>query len=362
VDRAFTACASTYQVFATGQNAAQNPSKSPSYATMLDMRRYAGGEVFNVGSVAFGQSLMSDSLKASASQQLTPVIKNAIARLSTLHPPQTAPPSDFNGDGAPDILARKPDGTLWFYPGNGSGALLSGTQVGSSWNIFNAIVPIKDFDGDGCSDIITRNTGALSEWANGTLSLYLTDARGATTDGSLIDGANGWQGVSLIVAPGDWNGDAKPDLIARNSTGNLVLYTGNGSGGFISGAVIPGTNGWGGINMLVAPGDWNGDGKPDLIGRVAATGDLWMYTGNGVGGISGQQLIGTSWQNFDAILGMGDFSGDGKPDLIARGVYGSDAGKLLLFTGSGNSSGAFLGGPFTVGTSFQVFDSVYAVR
>jgi FG-GAP repeat len=54
-------------------------------------------------------------------------------------------PGDFSGDGKPDVLARKPDGTLWMYRGNGAGNWIDfagGIQVGAGWNMFDAVVAV----------------------------------------------------------------------------------------------------------------------------------------------------------------------------------------------------------------------------
>jgi hypothetical protein len=42
-------------------------------------------------------------------------------------------PGDFSGDGRPDILARDAAGSLWLYPGNGTGGVTARTLVGSGW-------------------------------------------------------------------------------------------------------------------------------------------------------------------------------------------------------------------------------------
>jgi hypothetical protein len=52
-----------------------------------------------------------------------------------------AAPGDFNGDGAPDILARDTTGLLWLYPTTGTGSWLPRTQVGSGWNVMTAALP-----------------------------------------------------------------------------------------------------------------------------------------------------------------------------------------------------------------------------
>ena len=47
--------------------------------------------------------------------------------------------NDVNGDGKQDVLARESNGTLWLYPGNGSGSWLPRVQIGSSWASYDWI-------------------------------------------------------------------------------------------------------------------------------------------------------------------------------------------------------------------------------
>ena len=68
------------------------------------------------------------------------------------------------------------------------------------------------------------------------------------------------------VAVGDFNGDGKPDLVAANALSNNVsLLLNNGSGGFTS----AGNFGVGDNPYSVAVGDFNGDGKPDIVSANA---------------------------------------------------------------------------------------------
>ena len=60
---------------------------------------------------------------------------------------------DFNGDKIADLLARKPDGTLWFYPGTGT-ALRRAAKIGpGGWDAFDALISVRDFTGDGKNDL-----------------------------------------------------------------------------------------------------------------------------------------------------------------------------------------------------------------
>ncbi|MEA2245144.1 MAG: serine protease, partial [Solirubrobacteraceae bacterium] len=71
-----------------------------------------------------------------------------------------------------------------------------------------------------------------------------------------------------------------------------------------------------------------------------SAGKLLMYRGNGAGGFlqPTAQQIGSGWQVFDALFAGGDFSGDGKPDILARDANG------LLFVYRGNGGGGFITG------------------
>ena len=65
------------------------------------------------------------------------------------------------------------------------------------------------------------------------------------------------------------------------------------------------------------PSDFNADGKPDLIWQNQATGQLYYWLMNGValqssGYLNNGQAVDTNWK----IVGIGDFNADGKPDLI----------------------------------------------
>jgi hypothetical protein len=73
--------------------------------------------------------------------------------------------------------------------------------------------------------------------------------------------------------------------VAVKANGDLYLYRGNGLGGF-SGAGTGIGGGWGGFGALFSPGDFTGDGRSDVL-AVKANGDLYLYRGNGLGRFTG---------------------------------------------------------------------------
>src|SRR4051812_35689502 len=72
-----------------------------------------------------------------------------------------------------------------------------------------------------------------------------------------------------------------------------------------------------------------------------------MYRGNGSGGWAPNvpDAIGTGWGSFTAFLAPGDFSGDGKPDVLVR----DGDGRLLMYRGNG-AGGWAAGARQTVGS------------
>ena len=58
------------------------------------------------------------------------------------------------------------------------------------------------------------------------------------------------------------------------------MYRGNGAGGFVTGRAEQIGTGWGPFTALLAPGDWSGDGYPDILARTSE-GALLMYRGDG---------------------------------------------------------------------------------
>ncbi|MFE0705406.1 FG-GAP repeat domain-containing protein, partial [Streptomyces sp. NPDC058872] len=271
---------------------------------------------------------------------------------------------------APRPTAEKP--VVTFDPPSlnlpGGGAARAGTTATTG---VGASPQLSDFDGDGRSDLIYRGwdgnvytattTGQEGQFGytdepakdiipignqdgdasgpevlllsqSGVLSLY-TDA---TTNGaSYAWEGRGWNAYNKVVAPGDVNDDGRADLVARDHDGGLYLYyaTGNRSAPFASRVKIG--SGWNIYDQLFGIGDNNGDGWADLIGRDTA-GDLWFYAGTGdkARPFAARVKIGTGWHIYNQIMSVGDDNGDGNGELIARDMKGT----LWYYTGKGNGT------------------------
>ncbi len=230
---------------------------------------------------------------------------------------------DLDGDGHPDVVSS--------VVSSGSGVrvsvrvpspVLSGKQIGTGWATKDLVVGSPDLGGDSRPDLVARDgvTGAL--W------LYQSDGRGGFTTTRQI--GSGWGGMRHLVAPGDWDGDARADLLGITTDGTMYLYRGLGTGRFVSGKAVGW--GWGAMTSVVGVGDLDGDGRRDLV-ALDGTGTARTYSGNGRGGFVRSTVLATEWSDVDALVGVGDWDRDGRPDLITRDTAGRMTTRFATATG-----------------------------
>ncbi|WP_195908901.1 glycoside hydrolase domain-containing protein [Microlunatus sp. Gsoil 973] len=141
--------------------------------------------------------------------------------------------------------------------------------------------------------------------------------------------------VDLKVLPGpgfnDFTGNGWPDLLARDTaTGDVYLYPGNGTN-LESRTRI--ASKWTASDSITRFGDFNRDGPDDIIVRDSNTGYLWLYPGTG-SGLGPRVRLATGWNAMRETTAVGDLTGDGFPDLVAAD---KSSGTLYLYPGRGTA-------------------------
>ena len=77
----------------------------------------------------------------------------------------------------------------------------------------------------------------------------------------------------------------------------------------------------------MAVGDFNGDGKPDLVVTNLNSADVSVFLGNGNGTF--QNAVGYGAGRDPRSVAVGDFNGDGKPDLVVANSGSGNVSVLL---------------------------------
>jgi hypothetical protein len=230
--------------------------------------------------------------------------------------------ADFNGDGKPDLAVAA--GSLLVMLGNGDGTFKAGINTGAGANL----MAVGDFNGDGKPDLVTsENVAVLLGKGDGTFQAPIP---AATSSPAIPFGG---------LAVGDFNGDGKLDVVAPNVSGSILVFLGDGTGklgvpaNFSTGETFPGT---------LTVGDLNGDHKLDVVSINAVNNHISVLLGNGNGSFQAPTSIALGG-NPDSAFGVviGDFNGDGNPDLAVANVRSFTAAGSTISVFPGNGDGTF---------------------
>jgi hypothetical protein len=222
--------------------------------------------------------------------------------------------ADLDGDGQPDLVAWADDAFkgVWVLMGEGKGKVKAPEEVA---DLIVGWVTLGDFNGDGNIDM------AIGGFSGITILL-------GTGDGRFETGETYSAGFPHYLAAADLNGDGKLDLVSVDQ--GVQVLPGNGDGTFSDPSIyLSGFDTF----YFFAVADFSGAGKPGLA--ITAQRSVIILPGNGTGGFPQLTTYVAGRCDYGGISGfvLADVNGDGTLDVITEST--ECAGSVLLGTPSG---------------------------
>jgi hypothetical protein len=226
-----------------------------------------------------------------------------------------------------------PTGTISFIDASNGNSVLATGSLGAAvsgvgWPTPGSLpntqgtyfVLVVDLNGDGVADLVLGSN---------VVSIYLGKSNGTYTKKTTISVQQGPTSYPIVSA--DFNGDGIPDLaIPLYGQSEIAIALGKGDGTFAAPAITSVSPPNGDLTQLLV-GDFNGDGLPDLAVIDGNHSVVDVLLGNGDGAFTAEPNPPIS--GIPETFATGDFNGDGKTDLAVEQNDGTIA--ILLGNGDG---------------------------
>ncbi len=254
----------------------------------------------------------------------------------------TAVPGDLTGDGRPDVVAIHHSGYLYLVPATSRGTLGTPVKLRSVGKAFDSIAGgAADLTGDSIPDVVTRSS------TTGQVEVIAGAGRG--TLGATVARSSALAAVGRLTAA-QMSGSRQADLVGVNKAGTqLVVLPGNGLSNLLAAHVsnlrVPSAT------QVLSVGDWNGDGRGDVITRQTRGDVLVLHRGLGNGNFSTAVVLSKGWAKVTGLAAVGDVTGDKHADLAGR----TSKGQMVIYPSNGKTG---LLAPRTAPASLRTFNTL----
>jgi hypothetical protein len=236
---------------------------------------------------------------------------------------------DFNGDGIPDLLVvnqlQSGTGSVLIYLGNGDGTFTYKSSTAISTAIGGLV--LGDFNHDGNLDVALSGNWMLLGNGNGTFQ----------TPAHFSSNPTSWTAITA----GDINGDGWPDLVLYDWGYSNTIYVllNNQHGGFTQTTMQDTSNNGPPFYILLA--NLRPNGNVDMIVSQDGLAGATVYAGDGKGSFTLKDNF-TFPTDEPSLIAVGDVNGDGIPDLL---LLNTESLGVYLGEGNGEFEPPFLLGP-----------------
>ncbi|MCY1673153.1 CAP domain-containing protein [Pseudarthrobacter sp. SL88] len=248
------------------------------------------------------------------------------------HMPPTLDLSAAAITGPGDLVTVNSSGQLLNRASTGVRTYAAAKVIGSGFTGAKEVF-VTDWDRDGAYDLVTQ-------WTNGNLTLH----RGIATGGfqaAITLGSGGWQ--SLTLAMGGWCANNRmPQILALDSSGNLFLYPNKGTSDLSARALI--TSGITASRLAMV--DYDADGFQDVL-ALRADGAAQLYRGWGTTALRAEArpTVATGWQDVTGIRPLKNVTGLNSTGVALRRA--SDVVQYWDLSGGTLASPSNITGPWT---------------